>query len=124
MVISQTTGTAPAGFAALFPNRPVVNGGTDPNFTIDLNVTPSVGPISMRAGYKAVFILENNGVATQNVAYTTCQDIDSSLGQPILSFASNNDDQTTNVSLYRTINWGSLDPPPVQGRNYASVYVY
>ena len=124
MVVSQATGTAPTGFASLFPNRPVINGGTDPNFTLNLSVTPSTGSISMRAGYKAVFILENNGVATQNVAYTTTQDIDSSLGQPILSFASNNDDQTTNVSLYRTINWGSLDPPPVQGRNYASVYVY
>lgn len=124
MVVSQATGPAPAGLLALFPNRPVLNGGADPNFTIDLNVTPSTGSISMRAGYKAVFILENNGVATQNVAYTTCQDIDSSLGQPILSFQSNNDDQTTNVSLFRTINWGSLDPPPVQGRNYASVYVY
>jgi fibronectin-binding autotransporter adhesin len=124
MVVSQATGTAPAGFSALFPNRPVINGGSDPNFTLDLNVTPTTGSIAMRAGYKAVFILENNGVATQNVAYTTCQDIDSSLGQPILSFASNNDDQTTNVSLFRTINWGSLDPPPVQGRNYASVYVY
>jgi len=124
MVVSQASGTAPTGFAALFPNRPVINGGTDPNFTLNLSVTPSTGSISMRAGYKAVFILENNGVATQNVAYTTTQDIDSSLGQPILSFASNNDDQTTNVSLYRTINWGSLDPPPVQGRNYASVYVY
>jgi hypothetical protein len=124
MVVSQTTGTAPTGFLTLFPNRPVINGGTDPNFTLDLTVTPTTGSISMRAGFKAKFILENNGVATQNVAYTTCQDIDSGLGQPILSFGSNNDDQTTNVSLFRTINWGSLDPPPVQGRNYASVYVY
>jgi hypothetical protein len=124
MVVSQATGTAPTGFSALFPNRPVINGGSDPNFTLDLSVSPSTGSIAMRAGYKSVFILENNGVATQNVAYTFCQDIDSSLGQPILSFASNNDDQTTNVSLFRTINWGSLDPPPVQGRNYASVYVY
>ncbi len=126
MVVSQTTGTAPAGLLALFPNRPVITGVVVPslNFTLDLNVTPSTGSISMRAGYKAVFILENNGVATQNVAYTTCQDIDSSLGQPILSFASNNDDQATNVSLFRTINWGSLDPPPVLGRNFASVYVY
>jgi hypothetical protein len=124
MTISQRTGQAPAGLLSLFPNRPVINGGVNPNFTLDLNVTPTTGSILMRAGYKAVFILENNGVATQNVAYTTCQDIDSGLGQPILSFASNNDDQATNVSLFRTINWGSLDPPPVQGRNYASVYVY
>lgn len=123
MTISQATGTAPAGLLALFPSRPVINGGADPNFTLDLNVTPSTGSIAMRAGYKAVFILENNGVATQNVAYTTCQDIDSSLGQPIFSFASNNDDQATNVSLFRTINWGPLDPPPVQGRNYSSVYI-
>jgi hypothetical protein len=126
MTISQRTGQAPPGLLSLFPNRPVITGVVVPgiSFTLDLTVTPTTGSILMRAGYKAVFILENNGVATQNVAYTTCQDIDSGLGQPILSFASNNDDQTTNVSLFRTINWGSLDPPPVQGRNYASVYVY
>lgn len=121
MVVSQATGTAPTGFSSLFPNRPVINGGTDPNFTLDLNVTPSTGSISMRAGYKVVFILENNGVATQNVAYTTCQDIDSSLGQTIFSFSSNNDDQTTNVSLFRTINWKPLLATNI---NYSFVYVY
>jgi hypothetical protein len=122
MAISQATGTAPAGLLALFPTRPVINGGTDPNFTLDLNVTPSTGSIAMRAGYKAVFILENNGVAAQSVAYTTCQDIDSSGGQTILSFQSNNDDQTTNVSLFRTLNWRSIDP--ITTKNYSSVYVY
>jgi hypothetical protein len=122
MVVSQTTGTSPAGLLALFPARPVINGGTDPNFTLDLSVTPSTGSISMRAGYKTVFILENNGVATQNVAYTTCQDIDSSGGQTILSFQSNNDDQTTNVSLFRTLNWRSIYP--ITTKNYSSVYVY
>lgn len=110
MTISQATGTAPAGLSALFPNRPVINGGTSPNFTIDQTVTPSTGSISMRAGFKAIFTLLNNG-ATQNVAYTTTQDIDSSQGQTILSFASNNDDASTNVSLYRTLNWGPLVAP-------------
>jgi hypothetical protein len=124
MTVSQSTGTAPTGLLSLFPNRPVINGGSDPNFTIDQTVIPSTGSISMRAGYKSVFILENNGVATQNVGYTTTQDIDSSLGQPILSFASNNDDKTTNVSLFRTINWRALEPSPVQGRDYSSVFLF
>lgn len=110
MTISQATGTAPAGLSALFPNRPVINGGSSPNFTLDLNVTPSTGSIAMRAGFKAKFTLLNNG-ATQNVAYTTTQDIDSSEGQTILSFASNTDSASTNVSLFRTLNWGPLVAP-------------
>jgi len=111
MVLSQATGIAPAGLLALFPARPAINGGLDPSFTINQTVTPTTGNIAMRAGFKAKFILENNGVATQNVAYTTTQDIDSSDGQTILAFGSNQDNISTNVSLFRTLNWGPLIAP-------------
>jgi hypothetical protein len=60
----------------------------------------------MRAGFKAIFTLQSG--ATQNVAYTTTQDIDSSQGQTILSFGSNGDDLSSNVALFRTLNWGPL----------------
>ena len=108
MTISQATNQSPVGLIELLPNRPVVTGGTNPTFTIAPPATTTLGAISMRAGFKAKFILENNGIATQNVAYVTTQDIDSSDGQTILAFGSNQDDVSTNVSLFRTLNWGPL----------------
>jgi hypothetical protein len=122
MTVSQRTGIAPTGLLSLFPNRPIINGGTSPNFTLDLPVSPSTGSIPMRAGYKTVFILENNGTATQNLAYVTTQDIDSSLGQAILAFGSSGDNQSVDVRLFRTINWGPLVVPSV-ARTHSSVYV-
>jgi len=111
MTISQAANTSPAGLIGLLPNRPVITGGSNPTFTISPSATQTLGSTSMRAGFKAKFILENNGVATQNVAYVTTQDIDSSDGQTILAFGSNNDDVSSNVSLYRTLNWGPLIAP-------------
>jgi hypothetical protein len=111
MTVSQATGQAPAGLLSLLPSRPTITGGTSPNFTISPSVTPTTGSILMRAGFKAKFILENNGVATQNVAYVTTQDIDSSDGQTILSFGSNGDNLSSNVALFRTLNWGPLIAP-------------
>jgi hypothetical protein len=106
MTVSQATGQAPAGLLSLLPSRPTITGGTNPNFTISPSVTPTTGSIAMRAGFKAIFTLQSG--ATQNVAYTTTQDIDSSQGQTILSFGSNGDDLSTNVALFRTLNWGPL----------------
>lgn len=115
MTVSQTTGQSPVGFSNLLPTRPVINGGTSPNFTLDQTIVPSIpnpptGTISMRAGYKAIFTLQSG--AFQNVAYVTTQDIDSlsNSGATILSFGSNNDDVATDVFLYRTLNWGPLLP--------------
>jgi hypothetical protein len=109
MTISQATGQAPAGLLSLLPSRPTITGGTSPNFTISPSVTPTTGSIAMRAGFKAIFTLQSG--ATQNVAYTTTQDIDSSQGQTILSFGSNGDALSSNVSLFRTLNWGPLVAP-------------
>jgi hypothetical protein len=106
MTVSQSTGQAPAGLLSLLPSRPTITGGTNPNFTISPSVTPTTGSIAMRAGFKAIFTLQSG--ATQNVAYTTTQDIDSSQGQTILSFGSNGDDLSSNVALFRTLNWGPL----------------
>jgi hypothetical protein len=111
MTISQATGIAPTGFLNLLPNRPTITGGTSPNFTISPSVSPTTGSIAMRAGYKAIFTLANNGIATQNVAYAQTQDIDSNAGQTILSFGSNGDDTATNTALFRTLNWGPLIAP-------------
>jgi len=80
-----------------------------PTFTISPSATTVIGTsFSMRAGYKAKFTL-TNGTGTQNVAYTTTQDIDSSGGITILSFGSNGDDiNNSTISLFRTLNWGPL----------------
>jgi hypothetical protein len=111
MTISQATGISPNGLIGLLPNRPVITGGSNPTFTISPSATATLGSTSMRAGFKAKFILENNGVATQNVGYVTTQDIDSSDGQTIFSFGSNQDNVSSNVSLFRTLNWNPLISP-------------
>lgn len=80
MTVSQATGVSPVGLIGLLPNRPVITGGVSPTFTISPSATTVIGTsFSMRAGYKAKFTL-TNGTGTQNVAYTTTQDIDSSSG--------------------------------------------
>jgi hypothetical protein len=111
MTLSQASGIAPTGFLNLLPNRPTITGGTSPNFTISPSVSPSTGSIAMRAGYKAIFTLANNGVATQNVFYAQTNDIDSNGGQTILSSGSNGDNTATNTALFRTLNWGPLIAP-------------
>lgn len=113
MTISQATGISPNGLIGLLPNRPVITGGSNPTFTISPSATSTLGSTSMRAGFKAKFILENNGVATQNVGYVTTQDIDSSDGQTIYAFGSDLDDVvgSTIISLFRTLNWNRLVAP-------------
>jgi hypothetical protein len=76
---------------------------------MDLNVTPSTGSITMRAGFKAKLTLQAG--ASQEVAFVTTQDIDSSAGQTIYAFLSNTDSAATNVNLFRTLNWGPLVAP-------------
>jgi len=111
MTVSQTTGISPVGLIGLLPSRPVITSGSSPTFNISPSATTTIGAsFSMRAGYKAKFIL-TNGTGTQNVGYVTTQDIDSSDGQTIICFGSNNDDTSVNTALYRTLNWGPLIAP-------------
>ena len=112
MTVSQTTGVSPVGLIGLLPSRPVITGGTSPTFTISPSATTVIGtPFSMRAGYKAKFTL-TNGTGSQNVAYTTTQDIDSSLGLTITSFGSYSDSiGQPSANLFRTLNWGPLIAP-------------
>ena len=111
MTLGGNLNTAiPTGLGNLLPNRPVINGGVNPNFTLDLSVTPTTGNVTLIAGNKAILILENSG--TQNVVYVTCQDIDSSTGNTILAFGSVNDNAgVTLPNIYRTLNWGELVAP-------------
>jgi hypothetical protein len=109
MTLSQATGTAPTGFSNLFPARPVIVSGGPSTWVMDLNVTPSTGSIAMRAGFKAKLTLQSG--ASQEVAFVTTQDIDSSAGQTIYAFLSNTDSAATNVNLFRTLNWGPLVAP-------------
>ena len=113
MTVSQATGVSPAGLIGLLPNRPVITGGTSPTFTISPSATATIGSsLAMRAGYKAKFILTNNGTSSQNVTYVTTNDIDSNGGVTILSFGSNGDDiNNSTVALFRTLNWGPLVAP-------------
>lgn len=113
MTVSQSTGVSPAGLIGLLPNRPVITGGTSPTFTISPAATAVIGAsFSMRAGYKAKFTLANNGTSSQNVAYVTTQDIDSSAGVTITSFGSNGDNvNNSTIALFRTLNWGPLVAP-------------
>ena len=109
MTLSQATGTAPTGFSNLFPARPIIVSGGPSTWVMDLNVTPSTGSITMRAGFKAKLTLQSG--ASQEVAFVTTQDIDSSAGQTIYAFLSNTDSAATNVNLFRTLNWGPLVAP-------------
>ena len=113
MTVSQATGVSPAGLIGLLPNRPVITGGTSPTFTISPSATATIGSsLAMRAGYKAKFILTNNGTSSQYVSYVTTNDIDSNGGVTILSFGSNGDDiNNSTVALFRTLNWGPLVAP-------------
>jgi hypothetical protein len=113
MTVSQAGGVSPVGLIGLLPNRPVITGGVSPTFTISPSATATIGTsLAMRAGYKAKFILTNNGTSSQNVTYVATQDIDSSDGVTILVFGSNGDDiNNSTIALFRTLNWGPLVAP-------------
>jgi hypothetical protein len=109
MTLSQASGQSPNGLIQLLPNRPVISGAATP-FTITPAALATLGSTSFRAGFKAIFTLAQG--ASQTVAYVTTQDIDSSAGQTVWAFQSDQDQQSgSNVSLYRTINWNSLTAP-------------
>jgi hypothetical protein len=113
MTLSQATGFSPTQLNPA--NRPVITSVIAPGTTF--GITPPAGgiitpQIAMRAGYKAKFTLTNNGTSSQNVTYAQTQDIDSSAGVTILSFASNGDDvNNSTIALFRTLNWGPLVAP-------------
>lgn len=110
MTVSQASGLIPTGFANLLPSRPVINGGSSPNFTLDLNVSPTTGSIALRAGVKTILTLTPG--ASQVVAYVTTNDIDSSFGATILNFDGRNDNPgESNPNQFRTLNWGPLVAP-------------
>jgi hypothetical protein len=113
MTVSQAGGVSPVGLIGLLPNRPVITGGVSPTFTISPSATATIGTsLAMRAGYKAKFILTNNGTSSQNVTYVATQDIDSSDGVTILVSGSNGDDiNNSTIALFRTLNWGPLVAP-------------
>lgn len=110
MILSQASGAAPLGFANLFPSRPIITGGTSPNFTLNSNINPTTGLIAMEAGNPAFLNMNNTG--SYSVGLVTTKDINSSGGQTILAFLSDNDNiGNSNIFLYRTVNWGPLEPP-------------
>ena len=112
MTLSQATLASPAQLDPT--NRPVITSIINPGTTF--GITPAAGAIigttlSMRAGYKAKFTL-TNGTGSQNVAYTTTQDIDSNAGATITSFGSYTDAiGQPSANLFRTLNWGPLIAP-------------
>ena len=112
MTVSQATGQAPAGLLSLLPNRPTITSQISPTtWNLSQGVNPAIAsPTTLAAGFKAIFTLAAG--ASQTVAYVTTQDIDSSGGQTVWAFQSDQDQQSgSNVSLYRTINWNSLTAP-------------
>lgn len=113
MAISQATGIVPSGtgFAAIYPNRPLITGGTGLNWTIAPASTPITGPINMEAGVKANLNLAvGTGVAL--VLYATTKDINSIGGQTIYAFQSYLDAPgNPQANMFRTINWNTLAPP-------------
>jgi hypothetical protein len=112
MTVSQATGQAPAGLLSLLPNRPTITSQISPTtWNLSQSVNPAIAsPTALAAGFKAIFTLAAG--ASQTVAYVTTQDIDSSGGQTVWAFQSDQDSQSgSNVSLYRTINWNSLTAP-------------
>jgi hypothetical protein len=104
MTLSHTSGAIPAGFSNLLPVRPILTSFSSPNFVLSNEVSPTTGSISLTAGNKANLVLSAG--ASQNLAYITTQDIDSSGGQTIYAFESLND-----TNLFRTINWNRLVAP-------------
>ena len=112
MTVSQATGQAPTGLLSLLPNRPTITSQISfTTWNLSQSVNPAIAsPTALAAGFKAIFTLAAG--ASQTVAYVTTQDIDSSGGQTVWAFQSDQDQQSgSNVSLYRTINWNSLTAP-------------
>ena len=113
MVLSQASVVASGGFAAIYPNRPILTSASGSPFTLNPSfpVTPSVGPVNMEAGIKANL---NLAVSTGNalVLNVTTKDINSIGGQTIYAFNSYLDAAgNPQANMFRTINWNTLAPP-------------
>jgi hypothetical protein len=112
MLLSQYNAPIPTGFGGLLPARPQITGGVDPNFTLDLAVSPSTGSINLLALFMCKFTGLNNGTSSQELAYNRTSGLDSSEGLTQLSFGSFNDTVgEPNPSLFLTLNWGPLVAP-------------
>ena len=112
MLLSQYSAPIPTGLGNLLPARPQISGGADPNFTLDLTVSPSTGSINLIALNRCKFTGLNNGTSSQELAYNNTYGIDSSEGLTQLSFGSFNDTVgQPNPSLFLTLNWGPLYSP-------------
>jgi hypothetical protein len=124
MELSEASVVASGGFAAIYPNRPILTSASGSPFTLDAlyPVTPSTGPVNMEAGVKANFNLAI-GTGVSLVLYVTTKDLDSSGGQTIYAFQSYLDAPSNpQANMFRTINWNTLAPPvsPI-GIGYLSV---
>ena len=112
MLLSQYNAPIPTGLGNLLPARPQITGGVDPNFTLDLAVSPSTGSINLLALFMCKFTGLNNGTSSQELAYNKTLGLDSSEGLTQLSFGSFNDTVgEPNPSLFLTLNWGPLVAP-------------
>ena len=113
MVLSQASVVASGGFAAIYPNRPILTSASGSPFTLNASfpVTPSVGPVNMEAGIKANL---NLAVSTGNalILNVITKDINSIGGQTIYAFNSYLDAPgNPQANMFRTINWNTLAPP-------------
>jgi len=124
MVLSQASVVASDGFAAIYPNRPILTSAAGSPFTLNPSfpVTPSTGPVNMEAGVKANLNLAV-GTGVPLILFATVKDINSIGGQTIYAFQTYLDAPTNpQADMFRTINWNTLAPPvsPI-GIGYLSV---
>src|SRR5690606_8956026 len=107
MLLSQDNAPIPTGLGNLLPARPQISGGADPNFTLDLGVSPSTGSINLLALNRCKFTGLNNGTSSQELAYNRTNGLDSSEGLTQLSFGGQNDNPGVAApSFFLTLNWG------------------
>jgi hypothetical protein len=124
MALSQASVVASDGFAAIYPNRPILtSAGVSPfNLNPSFPVTPSTGPVNMEAGIKANLNLAvSTGVPL--ILFATVKDINSIGGQTIYAFQTYLDAPgNPQADMFRTINWNTLAPPvsPI-GIGYLSI---
>jgi fibronectin-binding autotransporter adhesin len=113
MALSQASVVASDGFAAIYPNRPILTSAGVSPFSLNPSfpVTPSTGPVNMEAGIKANLNLAvSTGVPL--ILFATVKDINSIGGQTIYAFQTYLDAPSNpQADMFRTINWNTLAPP-------------
>jgi hypothetical protein len=124
MELSQASVVASGGFAAIYPNRPILtSAGTSPfSLNATFPVNPSTGPVNMEAGVKANLNLAV-GTGVPLILFAIVKDINSIGGQTIYAFQTYLDAPSNpQANMFRTINWNTLAPPvsPI-GIGYLSV---